>query len=307
MKSSIKILAVLLVIGAVVAVLAFGDSVFAASPGRMTCLVAGLDDAAENTDVLSVVEFDFAADSIKVIQIPRDTYFNSGRSQNKINQIFSSLRADGASRHRAMKVLAEALTESLGIKIDGYVGITTQAFKDSVAFFGGIYVDSPKKTELLYDDGSTALHLMKGENHLSPDQALLLARYRSGYIRGDLDRLEAQRLLIRGFYKTVVRNGGYKKLAAMLISLSGLTTNVSLTQVVPLIGRVPDISGMTVTVEIMPGEAVADARGIWYYSLNRRGAIDLLCTYSTFDEEKFDTKRLFLNEEDEKFSIIYNR
>ena len=306
MKNTIKIFAVILVIAVASALLAMGESVFAVSTGRLTCLVAGLDDAAENTDVLSIVDIDFATDTVKVLQIPRDTYFNLGKSQNKINQIFPTLRAEGASKQRAMRTLCEALEENLALEIDGYIGITTQAFKDAVAFLGGIYVDPKNDVELLYNDGRVALRLLKGENHLSPDQALLLARYRSGYARGDLDRLDAQKLLIHGFYKTIIRNGGYKTLAGMLLSLSGVTSNISLSQVVPLIGRIPDISGMTVTATTVPGEAVADARGIWYYSLNRRRAIELLRGCSTFDEEKFDTKRLFLNSEDIKFSNIYN-
>ena len=306
MKNTIKILAVIIVISLTTAVVAIKDSVFAASSGKLTCLVVGFDDAAENTDVLSIVDFDFIADTIKVFQIPRDTYFNFGGFQNKINQIFPSLRATGLSKQRAMRSLCETLKEHLAIDIDGYIGITTQAFKDAIAFFGGIYVDSDRDIELLSDDGDSLLRLLRGENHLSSDQALLLARYRLGYVRGDLDRLDAQKLLIYGFYKTVVRCGGYKMLASMLLFLSGVTTDISLSQVVPLLGRIPDISGMTVTATIIPGEAVADTRGIWYYSLNRRKAIDTLRSCSTFDEEKFDSKRLFFKSDDIKFSNIYN-
>ena len=306
MQKTVKVFAVILIIAFVSAVLVFGESVFATSPSRLTCLIAGFDDAAENTDVLSVVDFDFSGNIIRVIQIPRDTYFNFGKSQNKINQIFPSLRAEGASKQRALKSLTETVGEALAISIDGYAGITTRALCDAVTSLGGIYVDTEKDMTLYAVDGAPILQLKKGENLLSADQALTLVRYRSGYVRGDLDRLDAQKLFIHGLYKTIVRNGGYKTLAVTLLSLDGITTNISLAQVVPRIGRVPNISGMTVDVNTLAGAAVQNDRGIWYYSLNRRGAIEMLSGFSTFNAEAFDKKRSFLKDDDKNFSNIYN-
>ena len=306
MQKTVKVFAVILIIALVSAVLVFGESVFAASPNRFTCLIAGFDDAAENTDVLSVVDFDFSANIIRVIQIPRDTYFNFGKSQNKINQIFPSLRAEGASKQRALKSLTETVGEALAISIDGYAGITTRALYDAATSLGGIYVDTEKDMTLYAENGAPILRLKKGENFLSADQALTLVRYRSGYVRGDLDRLDAQKLFIHGLYKTIVRNGGYKTLAVTLLSLDGITTNISLAQVVPRIGRVPNISGMTVEVNTLAGAAVQNDRGIWYYSLNRRGAIEMLSGFSTFNAEAFDKKHSFLKDDDKNFSNIYN-
>ena len=49
-------------------------------------LVAGFDEAAENTDVLFTVSYDADKSEARVAQIPRDTYFAFGKVQNKINQ-----------------------------------------------------------------------------------------------------------------------------------------------------------------------------------------------------------------------------
>ena len=306
MKFAIKIFAVILIVAVTLALIMLGSSAFAASSGHFTCLVAGLDDAAENTDVLSVVDFDFSLDAVKVYQIPRDTYFNFGTAQNKINQLFPAFRSGGASKHRAMRSLTERLEEQLAVKLDGYIAITADAFKGAVAFLGGIYVDAEDEVELLSNDGRVLLHLNIGENLLSADQAFLLARYRSGYARADLDRLDAQKLLINGFYKTVMRKGGYKALASMMLSLDGVTSNISLTKIVRLIGDTPDISGMTVTSVTMPGKALADSNGIWYYCLNRRRTVEQLRNIPTFDEEGFDKNRLFLKSDDKIFSKVYN-
>ncbi len=305
MKNKMKIYAAVVIIVLIMSVVAFGSSVFATSPGRMTCLVAGFDDAAENTDVLCIVDFNFNTGDINVFQIPRDTYFKSGVSQNKINQIFPAIRSRGVTRHSAMRVLSETVEKHLAIDLDGYVGITTEAFKDAISYLGGMYVDSDRDIELLSDDGTSLVRLTRGENHLDPERALLLARYRSGYTRGDLDRLDAQKLLIQGFYKTIVRAGGYKTLANMLLSLDGVVSDISLAQVVPLIGRVPNISGMRVSVSTLPGKALQDIGGLWYYVLNKRGTANLLRSCASFDENGFDPEGLFLKKDDKKFSDIY--
>ena len=305
MKNKIKIYLIAATIVLAVSLIVFGCSVFAASPGRITWLIAGFDDAAENTDVLCIVDLDFATGLINVLQIPRDTYFNFGDSQNKINQFFPAIRSKGLTRHSAMHALCDTLEKNLAVSIDGYIGITTQTFTDAVSYLGGLFVESEGDIELLSDGGKPLLSLEKGENHLSPQQALILARYRSGYARGDLERLDAQKLLITGFYKTVVKAGGYGVLANMLLSLDGVVSDISLSQIVPLIGRMPSISDMTVSVNRLPGEAVQDAGGLWYYVINKRGSVDLLRLCAAFDEENFDPDRVFLKKENKKFSDIY--
>jgi LCP family protein required for cell wall assembly len=306
MQKTVKVFAVIFIIAFVSAILAFGESVFASSPSRLTCLLAGFDDAAENTDVLSIVDFDFSANAINVIQIPRDTYFHFGNAQNKINQVFPTLRAAGKSKHRALRSLTETVGEALTIPIDAYVGITTGALFDAITSLGGVYIDTDKDITLKSQDGKVLLQLNKGENFLSAEQALTLIRYRSGYVRADLDRLDAQKLFIRGLYKTILQNGGYKTLAITLLSLDSVTTNISLAQIVSRMGRTPDISGMTIEINTIKGAAVQDNRGIWYYSLNRRGAIEMLKGFATFETEAFDKKRSFLKADDKNFSNIYN-
>ena len=62
---------------------------------RYVYLVAGFDEVAENTDVLFTVSYDANTNTGYVAQIPRDTYYNFGKSQNKINQIYATLISEG--------------------------------------------------------------------------------------------------------------------------------------------------------------------------------------------------------------------
>ena len=54
-----------------------------------TFLISGIDDAADNTDVILLLDVDLSSSNISVIQIPRDTYFNHSYMQNKINQYYT--------------------------------------------------------------------------------------------------------------------------------------------------------------------------------------------------------------------------
>ena len=55
-------------------------------------LFFGLDDAAMNTDVICFASFDPENNTIAFVQLPRDTYYNFGGTQNKINQLYPKLR-----------------------------------------------------------------------------------------------------------------------------------------------------------------------------------------------------------------------
>ena len=63
------------------------SSLFAKAEGSdsYTYLVLGLDDANKNTDAILIAHYNGEANTVTMLQIPRDTYCNYGRGQNKIN------------------------------------------------------------------------------------------------------------------------------------------------------------------------------------------------------------------------------
>ena len=63
----------------------------------VTIFFAGLDDAAENTDVLFLLSIDPAEKRMAVMQIPRDTYFEVDDAVHKINGIYAMERCRGRS------------------------------------------------------------------------------------------------------------------------------------------------------------------------------------------------------------------
>ena len=88
------------------------NGAYTASSGNgMNFLVVGVDNASENTDVISIVRLDERERRVSFVQIPRDTYCNMGVYQNKINHIYSSARASGENRAEAVLRLRGFLEE----------------------------------------------------------------------------------------------------------------------------------------------------------------------------------------------------
>ena len=77
-------------------------------------LAIGHDDASGNTDVLALISYNAHINHISVVRIPRDTYYNSGYYQNKINQIYPSLLSEGKTREEAYEILTDTLSHALG-------------------------------------------------------------------------------------------------------------------------------------------------------------------------------------------------
>lgn len=240
-----------------------------------TYLLAGYDDAAQNTDTLSVVSYNKVHNALTILQIPRDSYFNHGYGQNKINQLYSHKRAAGLDKHKAMKFLTDAISKAFCIDIDGYLGISMSTFAAAVDAVGGFSVELPQELSILDGVDNTVKKYNKGKNHLNGKSALQLARYRAGYKNGDLGRLELQKRLIDGMLSRAssgLSNGELLKLATVMREVN---TNLSPLEGISLITGAPVNSEQSVRVFTLPGKAVT-YRGISYYAIDVGAAEKIL-------------------------------
>lgn len=305
MKLVFKLVALLALISSLALVFftSFGNPASALSNNDddSTYLFAGFDDVAQNTDVLCLVTFGGGADFIRVLQIPRDTYYDFGGVQNKINQLFASMRAKGKTTEESMVALKDALSAQLSIPIHGYIGISTKAFKSMVNAIGGVDIELDKNLSI-YDG---VLELKQGKNHLNAEDALTFVRYRKGYANADLGRLDAQKIFIKGLFDTV-KDISLFKLIKLLVSARDLVTDFKFTRMFSLIGRGVDLKKMTVSSVTLPGAPVLDSKGISYYVLNKKANEELLEKYYSIGKDAFDKSGLFVKADDEKFYDIYN-
>ncbi len=275
-----------------------------ASDGKYVYLVAGLDDAAQNTDVLFCIGIDTVMGDVYVCQIPRDTYYNFGKSQNKINQIFSSARSEGLDEYASMKRLTSTLGASLGVDFDGYIAVGVSAFGNIVDALGGVELtlSYPMTIEL---DGEEPIYLHAGTNYIDSKAAEGFVRFRKGYVTADLGRMDAQKIFLNAIFHKLSRVATLP----VLLKLAGILqassfTDVKLTQLVGILFSGGNTSKASYFVTL-PGDAVMSTGGVSYYSLCRDAAAKIAGKY-LFSENEFDREFKFLKWDDEEFAKIYN-
>ncbi len=262
-------------------------------------LFAGLDDAAENTDVLCLASVDTARDRIAVLQIPRDTYFKSGAGE-RINGIYASARFAGASEKEALSALSSEISSVFGVALTGSVAMKSAALRATVDALGGVDIELP------YAISVEEKEYPAGEHHLSGAEAEAFIRYREGYLMGDLGRVDAQKLFLCALLRRVRQSLRPAELIRMLFSMrEDVITDLSLPRALSVglsvHARLPHLSVGFVT---LPGEPLY-SDGHWYYIANRPGAEAILSEYF-LPQEKFDSEKKLLNTENFSHASIYN-
>lgn len=263
-------------------------------------LVTGRDRVSALTDVIMLACFDPAAERICVLQIPRDTYalYGDGRYR-KMNGAQKELGEDG------LRVLLE---NALGIEIDGYLSLDLDAFGKSVDALGGVEIelDAP----LRYSDPSQDLHidLDSGRQTLDGKQAEMLVRYRSGYLRGDLDRLDVQKKFLAALFDTLrskVSVANAYELASALLGEVSTDVNLALCTALALEALKLDKSRLLFCT--LPGEDIVSRKsGASFYVMAKSPTQRLLAEYFGAEGE-LDGKGIFLNGDDRDFLEIYQK
>lgn len=265
-------------------------------------LLSGRDKVSGLSDVIMLAIFDKKEKTACVLQIPRDTYADYGNSEyKKINGIFSSLGDVGA---------LEFFEESFGIRIDGYLSIDLEGFRAIVDAIGG--VDMTLDKPLKYSDPSQGLYidLKAGEQTLDGARAEMLVRYRSGYARGDLDRLDTQKQFLSAFLLSVKKKINPLNIYSVASSaLPYIRTDMSAGDMLSLALNVITVDCEKVCFVTLPGEdARSEVSGASFYVLSAPSVSELLTSYfSKIQEEpyEFDKDRYFLHPSLESFRKIY--
>lgn len=267
--------------------------------GYYRMLLAGRDRASGLYDVLMLVSVDMSNGGVCVMQIPRDTYLEyTGRAYKKINGAPSSLGGVGE--------LKELLSECMGIGIDSYIQVDLDTFAKGVDALGGVEVELPET--FYYNDPAQGLyiHLTKGKHLLCGEEAEQFVRYRSGYVRGDLGRLDAQKIFMSALFEKISTSmslSGIVKLAAAL--LPDIRTDMGIDDIASVASAVMGADPEKVIFVTAPGEDTVSAEsGAWYYVLSASAMSELLEKH--FGGGEFDTKGLFLNESNPSSQKIYN-
>ena len=168
------------------------NALSARKPGTSTILVAGTDEGGYRTDSMMLANVDRTEKTISLVSIPRDTLIYCEYSVPKINSAYGW--AGGGEQ--GMQELLLRVSEIIGFTPDGYIVVDLSIFRQLVDLMGGVTFDVP--VDMHYSDPTQDLHidLQAGKQHLNGQQAMQVARFRSGYATADLGRIEVQRALV---------------------------------------------------------------------------------------------------------------
>ena len=264
-------------------------------------LVLGNDEASGLSDVLLIVSCDTNKKQINVLQIPRDTYAEyTDAAYRKINGARNSLGS--------AKAVADFLGDTLSIPIDRYITLELDTVGRVVDVLGGVEIDVPM--DMVYEDPyqGLSINIRKGKQTLSGEQAKQFVRYRSGYTRGDLDRLDAQKLFLSSLIKKISDQSNiFSVLEILGTVIKSAETDISYEYCFEIIKELGIPSMENIAFVTLPGCDIQSSSGAWYYVMNRRASYDVIKERFAPDitEDEFDEKRRFTSSAGKGFCDIY--
>lgn len=230
---------------------------------KLNVAVFGTDKEGKRTDVMFVVHYESANESLDLLSLPRDTrvsvcdevaknYEETGRVYNqvtKLNAIHSYSDEDNCCQNTVLQI-----EDLLGINIDHYVKIDLDAFRKIVDTVGGVEVDVPQDMD--YEDPAQDLyiHLDAGLQTLNGEQAEQLVRFRK-YPTGDEGRIEVQQLFLKALAEKVLSSESILKNLPEYISIlyKDVQTDISLTDAVKYANYIGKIDMNKINMQTLPG------------------------------------------------------
>jgi LCP family protein required for cell wall assembly len=249
------------------------------APPSLSILISGV---ASNTylyglaDAVRVVRFDFQAQKVVVLALPRDLWVtipgleSRGIAAGKLNQAyFYGTEGMGyfSGSGYGSGLLAETLLQNYGYRVDRYVSVNLYSFRYIVDALGGIDVylanDVYKKV-----NEQPRLFLSAGTHHLTGKEAEMLARQRINI--GDFGRINNQTVILRAVVAKLLTPSGIATIPTLVERLkSNVLTDLSpndISQLVCLAGMLDpkeDIQFLTLPEDLMTEQMIFDpARGI---------------------------------------------
>lgn len=231
---------------------------------KMNVAVFGVDADGTRTDVIFVVHYDSARESLNLVSMPRDTrvspcaevqanWNSAGKSYPgvmKLNAIHSYSPKDTACENTVLQ-----LEDMLGIHIDHYVKVNFEAFREIVDAVDGVDVDVPQDMYWdMSDTGDITINLKKGLQHLDGAKAEQLVRFRR-YAEGDVGRIRVQQLFLKALAEKVLSTESIVKNLPEYIEVmyKYVETDLKLTDALKYANYITKIDMEKISMETLPG------------------------------------------------------
>ena len=267
--------------------------------GAFNFLVMGVDNSARLADVIMLVSLGTKSNTMTIAQIPRDTYAEyTDSAYRKMNGAISSL---GGSR-----AVADFLEQAMGISIDHYITVDLDGLGRVVDILGGIEVNIPE--DMIYSDSyqNLEIELKAGKKLLNGEEAKQFIRYRSGYLRGDIGRLDAQKLFLAALGEKMIGKSPMDLIRPVSVLISCSESDLTLYDCLFYISKACELRASNIFFMTLPGCDVRTENGSWYYILNRSENEKIARKYFSGGVPTFDPMRLFTGEYSLEFNKIYD-
>ena len=238
-----------------------------------TILVSGTDDGNGCADTNILVGFDAKNQAITCVSIPRDTgVYIDGKSQ-KVNAAYGK---------GGMALLADTVSDALGIPVDFTVEVSLEAFVKLVDEIGG--VDFYVPLNMNYDDPYEDLHIhfSKGTQHLNGRDALKVVRFRhnndgTGYGTEDIGRIGTQQAFLKAVAKQLLQIGNVKNIPALVdIFYTYVKTDLTTGNLVWLGNEALNIGTENIHFATLPGDGSGYYNKQSVYVLDAQATCDLV-------------------------------
>lgn len=187
---------------------------------RINILLLGIDSRCDEegptrTDSMMLISIDPVNKSTSALSIPRDTWveipvFGADRI-NRAHYFGEANEYPGGGPQLAM----ETVENFLGVRVDHFIGINFEAFRDFINLIDGIQIDVPEVVDdPTYPDecyGYDPFHVNRGLQSMNGPIALQYARTRAT-AGGDIDRAARQQQVIFAVRQKLVDVGMIPKL-----------------------------------------------------------------------------------------------
>lgn len=257
--------------------------------GRINVLIlgeSGYEDDYKLTDSIMVASYNPKTQQASMLSIPRDTYVGKKNKNSATPNYLASYKMNAVYRNGTnIPETIERVEELLGIDIDNYVLVDTDAIIQIVDEIGGVTFNVP--IDMDYDDNNQNLHihLKAGEQLIDGDKAEQLLRFRHNqdgtsysyeYGDNDLGRMRTQREFIQATLKQLIKFENVTKVLNLLdIVFNNVKTDLTLETIKYYVPYAFKFNMENIKSGMVPGTN-EQCNGIWIYIANKTKTKELV-------------------------------
>ena len=251
---------------------------------KITFLVVGISGCEEDyklADTIMVCSYDPKTQKASLLSIPRDTYVGKNKAKASASYKINAVYRNGEN----IDGMVKSIEEIIGIEIDNYVIIDTDALVELVDAIGGVEFDVP--INMKYDDITQDLHidLKAGYQKLNGEQAEWLVRFRHNndgtsysyeYGDNDIGRMRTQREFIQATLKQTMKPENLLKLTKIAqIAFDNIKTNITFDTIKDYLPYAVSFNTENLQTGTLPGTP-EKCNGVWIYTVNKKETTEIV-------------------------------